>query len=101
MLSQKDNTAAATNPVYILKTYHGEQYEQHYQHEVQAFSRLLQNRSSTEHIVKCHATFKHGETYNLVMQWVPGGDLLEYFRKTSPPRTPEDIADFWDSLTKL
>lgn len=35
------------------------------------------------------------------MQFVAGGDLLEYFRKTSPPRTAEEIIDFWDSLTKL
>jgi serine/threonine protein kinase len=91
----------AADPAYVLKTYHGEQHEQHYQHEVQAFSRLLQNPSSIEHVVKCYATFKHGETYNLIMQWVSGGDLLEYFRNTPPPQTSEEIADFWGSLTKV
>ncbi|KAI3394706.1 hypothetical protein diail_2291 [Diaporthe ilicicola] len=100
LIKEGDHTEAA-NPAYILKTYHGEQHEQHYQHEIQAFARLLHNPSSTEHVVKCHATFKHGETYNLVMEWVSGGDLLEYFGKTRPPRTSEDIIDFWESLTRL
>ncbi|KAJ0124541.1 hypothetical protein J7T55_005879 [Diaporthe amygdali] len=91
----------AENPAYMLKTYHGEQHEQDYQHEVQAFARLLPNVSSTENVIKCYASFRHGATYNLVMEWIPGGDLLGYFRNTSPPRTAEEIIDFWDSLSKL
>ena len=68
---------------------------------MQAFARLLHNPASTEHVVKCHATFKHGETYNLVMEWVAGGDLLQYFQSRRPPQASEEIIDFWDSLIKL
>lgn len=98
--SAKGDGTSATNPSYILKTYHGQRNEQYYRHEVQAFARLLQNPVS-EHVVKCYATFKHGETYNLVMEWVPGGDLLQYFQHYQPPRTFEEVTDFWDSLLKL
>lgn len=35
------------------------------------------------------------------MDWVAGGDLLEYFKRCPPPRTSEDITDFWDSLVKV
>lgn len=35
------------------------------------------------------------------MEWVPGGDLLQYFQEVQPPRTLEEITDFWDSLLKL
>lgn len=35
------------------------------------------------------------------MEWVAGGDLLQYFQKRRPPQTSEDIIDFWDSLSKL
>ncbi|KAG6359692.1 hypothetical protein INS49_010744 [Diaporthe citri] len=99
-LLKSDGTSTA-HPSYILKTYHGQQHKQHYRHEVQAFARLLQNPTSLEHVVKCYATFQHGETYNLVMEWVAGGDLLQYLQKRRPPRTSEDILDFWESLSKL
>lgn len=99
-MRQSDGTPEP-NPPYILKTYNGQQHERHYQHEVQAFARLLHNPTSTEHVVKCHATFRHGETYNLVMEWVAGGDLLQYFETQRPPQTSEEIIDFWDSLAKL
>lgn len=68
---------------------------------MKAFARLLHNPKSTEHVVKCYATFKHGETYNLVMEWVGGGDLLQYFETQRPPQSSEEIIDFWDSLAKL
>lgn len=97
----KSDGTAESNPPYILKTYHGQQHEQHYRHEAQAFARLLHNPTSTEHVVKCHATFKHGETYNLVLEWVPGGDLLQYFETQRPPQTSEEIIDFWESLVKF
>lgn len=99
-LCQSDG-APESNPPYILKTYHGQQHEQHYRHEAQAFARLLHNPTSTEHVVKCHATFKHGETYNLVLEWVPGGDLLQYFESQRPPQTSEEIIDFWESLVRF
>lgn len=35
------------------------------------------------------------------MEWIPGGDLLQYFQEVQPPRTFEEITDFWDSLLKL
>lgn len=98
--AKSDGTPAGDSS-FILKTYHGQQHEQHYRHEVKAFSRLPHNPTSTEHIVKCYATFKHGETYNLVLDWVAGGDLLQYFERSHPPQAPQDIADFWDSLFKL
>lgn len=35
------------------------------------------------------------------MEWVAGGDLLQYFETQRPPQTSEEIIDFWDSLAKL
>lgn len=35
------------------------------------------------------------------MEWVAGGDLLQYFQKRRPPRSSEEVIDFWDSLAKL
>ncbi|CAN8095489.1 unnamed protein product [Discula destructiva] len=94
------NGNSKTTPYYILKTYHGDRHEQHYENEIQAFT-IVQNYPPRENVVKCYATFRQGETLNLVMEYVPGGDLLQYFKEDRPPRTAEDIIHFWDSLTKM
>lgn len=100
-IPQQDNDDESTTaPTYILKTYHGEQHQRHYEHEIRAFTRL-QTGSPVEYIVKCYATFRQAATFNLVMEYVPGGDLLQFFRTRPPPQNAEDRIDFWDSLTKL
>lgn len=35
------------------------------------------------------------------MEWVAGGDLLQFFETQRPPQTSEEIIDFWDSIAKL
>lgn len=85
------------NPSYILKTYHGQQHEEHYRYEVRAFTQLLHNPTSTEHVAKCYATFRHGETFNFVMEWVGGGDLLRYSPVRSATRlflSMQEAADY-------
>lgn len=43
----------------------------------------------------------HNDTFNLLLQFVNGGDLLRYFAETPRPKTEDDINLFWRSLRSI
>ncbi|KAF3001704.1 hypothetical protein E8E14_000681 [Neopestalotiopsis sp. 37M] len=80
---------------YILKTYTGSSGRKLYDNERKALT-ALQDQPN-DHIVGFYGSFTQGDTYNLVFEYVDGGNLLEFFKSTPPPTSPQDKHDFWTS----
>jgi hypothetical protein len=45
-----------------------------------------------------HGSFRHGDRYNIVLEFADKGSLERYFKITEPPAKGEDIIGFWESL---
>jgi hypothetical protein len=48
-------------------------------------------------LVRCLGDFKHGENYNIILQYGEL-DLDEYFVTTPPPALGSDIVAFWENM---
>lgn len=84
---------------YILKTYIGERHRQQYLDEFRAFNALQGNKDN--HVIACYAAFRHGDTFNLVLQYVQGCNLFEFLQTWAPPTCARDVLEFWSSLVKI
>lgn len=60
----------------------------------------LQNNPS-EHVIAYYGSFQQGPRRTLISEYVHGGTLLDYLRSTDPPKTRQDIHDFWISLLNI
>ena len=83
---------------YVLKTYFGRDAETYYRSEVTAFKRL---RMRTNNMIGFYGGFKHGDRYNIILEFADIGNLEDYFKQTPPPTTGEEIIMFWEHLFKL
>jgi len=52
----------------------------------------------SKNIVGYYGSFVQNGTFNLLLQFADGGNLLEYYANTPPPREPADVQRFWKSL---
>ena len=53
------------------------------------------------HIVSLFGAYRHGKTYNILLEHADGGNLMDYFEGITPPSSKEDILQFWSSLFKV
>ena len=84
---------------FVLKTYYNKKYEYYYENELKAYLRL--DTSSSLNVVHFFGSFRQLGSYSLLLEYVDGGDLGEFFACTPPPATIEDIKLFWVSLLQV
>jgi serine/threonine protein kinase len=83
----------------VLKTYIGERNEPSYKQEKRALM-ALQNHPS-KHIVTFYGSFQQEDRRSLILEYVNGGNLLDFMRNNQPPTAMTDILDFWTSLVNV
>ena len=83
----------------MLKSCSEKQSHRYLQIESKALTTLQQ--SGSEHIVGYYGSFIQGGVFNLLLQYADGGNLLDYFAVTGPPKEPEDIQRFWKSFVSI
>jgi serine/threonine protein kinase len=81
--------------MFVLKTYVETSGQRLYDNERKALT-ALQDRPS-DHIVGFYGSFTQDDTYNLVLEFVDGGNLLDFLKMMPSPSTLQDIRDFWTS----
>src|SRR5436305_11627172 len=81
----------------ILKRYLTKDAEEAYKQEVTGFRSLRH----CESIISFYGSYKHGDDYNILLEFADKGSLEEYFLKETPPSRGEDIIKFWDRLFQL
>ena len=84
---------------FVVKTYHNKKYEYYYENELEAYLRL--DTSSSSNVVKFLGSFRQLGSYSLLLEYVDGGNLGEFFACTPPPATVEDIKLFWANLLQV
>jgi serine/threonine protein kinase len=81
---------------YVLKAYTDSRYRPLYTNEARALTTLQQPKN--ENIVGYYGSFVQNGTFNLLLQFADGGNLLDYYGNTPPPTDPADVRRFWRSL---
>lgn len=46
-------------------------------------------------------SFEHDETFNILLEYAPGGNMESMFQDATPPEGFEEILRFWERLLKL
>ncbi|KAM5360453.1 hypothetical protein ACJZ2D_013731 [Fusarium nematophilum] len=92
-LTEQDGRAA-------LKVYESDSAEGLYNAEAYTYA-MLSNRF--ENITRLYGSFSFKGTQSrmLVLEYAPGGSLVDFFQNTQPPVTPEDFNLLWDRLLEL
>ncbi|OAQ62921.1 kinase domain-containing protein [Pochonia chlamydosporia 170] len=82
--------------VYVIKSY-SSSLANRYANERLALTAIQDLRNP--HIISYHGSFVQSGTNNLVLGYVDGGNLAEYFENTPRPATRHDAWLFWKSMT--
>lgn len=83
---------------YVLKTYNTKDAVSYYENEVRAFRRLATRDHNDRSLVQYLGSFKHSDTYNILLEYADGGTLEDFFQNISPPSLAEHMILFWERL---
>jgi len=61
---------------------------------------MLQSDIS-HNMARFYGSWVQNQKYNMLLEYVGGGTLIEFFRRTKPPQTSEDRIKFWENLLDL
>lgn len=86
---------------FALKTYFTKDAEKYYQNEVEAFNQIMPPGKHEPHMITLFGAYRHGRTYNILLEHAHGGNLMDYFESVKPPTNEEGILQFWSSLFKV
>src|SRR5579871_3220705 len=87
-----------TNPnAFILKRYLTKDAEEYHNREVRGFNALRYSES----IIGFYGSYKHGDDYNILLEFADKGTLEDYFQRETPPSRGDDIIKFWSRLFEL
>lgn len=85
---------------YVLKTFRSRDAEINYNNERAAFS-LLRGSKPHPHIVCYYGSFRHSDTFNIILEYADRGDLEQYLQNTNPPSNAADIVNLWEGMSGL
>ena len=97
----QDSNGWSRPKTFVLKTYFTKDAEKYYQNEVEAFNQMMLPVKHEPHIISLFGAYRHGRTYNILLEHADGGNLMDYFEDVTPPSSEEDILQFWSSLFKV
>lgn len=74
-----------------------------YRTEASVYRMLSEHPAAQECITKYYGSFSFEQTDTriIVMEYAANGSLLDFFRDTSPPITPEESELFWRAMLAL
>lgn len=96
-----DSNGWSRPKTFALKTYFTKDAEKYYQNEVEAFNQMMLPVKHEPHIISLFGAYRHGRTYNILLEHADGGNLMDYFESITPPSSEEDVLRFWSSLLKV
>ncbi|KAI1386685.1 uncharacterized protein F4822DRAFT_323975 [Hypoxylon trugodes] len=96
-LVRRDARDQPITNTFVLKTYYRSRFEKLYENEVKAL-RTLKN-SFPHNVIAYHGSFRHANSFNIILEYADGGDLAEFLKTTENPKGA-DIKQFWGSLSQ-
>lgn len=67
--------------------------------EADAYSRFAKKHGN--YISQCFGTFQQNGKRTIVLEWAPGGTLLDFLSRTLPPQSEEQVKKLWTRLSQL
>nr|KAK5446067.1 hypothetical protein LTR18_003986 [Exophiala xenobiotica] len=97
------STSLKPRNTYVLKTFRSKRYaaEELYNAEIKAFCHLRDSHALGKHFIGFYGSFKHGDTWNILLEYADCGSLEIYFNTAEPPSTGEDIIKQWKSMFEI
>ncbi|KAK0714741.1 hypothetical protein B0H67DRAFT_490888 [Lasiosphaeris hirsuta] len=87
-----------TKKTFVFKVYHGKKHEECYENELRALRRLSVHPSPN--VVKFYGSFRQLGSYCLMLEYVDGGNLGEFFASPAPS-TVDDVVLFWKNIFQV
>lgn len=86
----------------MLKTFENEipDGKEQYDQELNSFASIL-HAGNDPNIVSFFGSFKHGDTFNIILEYANEGTLEDLMQNTQPPKKPEHLYELWGALLKL
>ncbi|KAF2793632.1 kinase-like protein [Melanomma pulvis-pyrius CBS 109.77] len=94
-----DSDGPTTN-TYVLKTCRERDASNHHR-EVEAYRSLMNQHDVSHLIARFHGSWIQNQTYHMLLEYVSGGTLSDFEKRTKAPSTNEDIVKFWENLVEL
>ncbi len=88
-----------TRSTFVFKTYHNEKHEPSYLNESRALQRLRSNEASN--VVHLYGCLRQHDSYSLILEYVDGGNMSQFFSAFPPPPTTKDVFTFWKSIFQV
>ena len=88
---------------FVLKVYHSRGAEEQCRREVEGFVHVRSRITGRDEqsIIGFYGSYKHGETWNVILEYANEKTLEDYFKEHPTPRTGAEIYRFWKSLLPL
>ncbi|KAF4962252.1 hypothetical protein FSARC_9641 [Fusarium sarcochroum] len=95
------NSVVPKDEPVVFKVYQGISGEELYKDEANIYNML--HSSNNSYITKHFASFEFPakQRYIIVLEYAAGGSLLDFFRTTSLPVTPDDFGLLWGRMINL
>lgn len=85
---------------FVIKTCRAKDANYHH-NEVEAHKALMHQTDISRHIVRFYGSWVQFGMYNMVVEYVEGGTLADFFENVEPPTSEEDIVKFWENLLDI
>ncbi|KAI9709970.1 MAG: hypothetical protein M1820_003048 [Bogoriella megaspora] len=86
---------------FVIKTFHTFADSDESENELEAFVKVRDNAPDAQGLTKFYGSYRHGSSFNILLEYCNGGTLEDYFKTIPRPSRSREIANFWDSLLKL
>jgi hypothetical protein len=98
-VAQNEHFNANSN-TYFLKTCREKDAPYHYK-EVEAYMILMRQGDVSRNLALFHGSWIHNQTYHMLLEYIDGGTLMDFFRRTEAPSADTDRIEFWERLLDL
>lgn len=96
----QDERGAPVTNTFVLKTCQAKDAKSHH-YEVEAYKALTHQIDISRHIARFYGSWVQFGMYNMILEYVEGGTLADFFQTVEPPTSEEDIGKFWRNLLDI
>lgn len=88
---------------FVVKAFRPREFDQSAVHEMQLFAVTQHKHNNTvdDCIISFYGSYKHGETFHIILEHADKGTLEDYLQTIPRPSNSHDIYVFWNNFLKL
>jgi serine/threonine protein kinase len=72
-----------------------------YHDEVNVYKAMSAENPVLDNMVRFYGSWRQGDTYNILLEYVDGGTLESFLERTHPPTALRDIVTLWEKFCAL